>query len=255
MANFPIRPFTVPAASRAADRRLAGTAATVLVHAALILGWQLARTLPPAQPDGESSAIQWLRLPALAPLTRAAPSASPEDARQRSRPAPGRPTQPGLATIPAAPAPAPASESEAPGPSAAPVSADKAPISPGAETIMESARRSVGSIDRELRKNSRPLITAPLDSPQIRMRNGMEQAHAMAPPRLWEAPKIEELVNNTGDGARRTRVITGNGTYCLTERSAATSIDMIEKHGKLRFTSCPQDEEPAKQQAWRTARD
>jgi hypothetical protein len=87
------------------------------------------------------------------------------------------------------------------------------------------------------------------------MRNGMEQAHAMAPGRLWEAPKIEELVNNTGDGARRTRVITGNGTYCVTERSPATSVDMIEKHGKLRFTNCPQHEEPAKQQEWRTARD
>jgi hypothetical protein len=120
---------------------------------------------------------------------------------------------------------------------------------------MESARRSAGSIDRELRKSSQPYIVAPPDSPQIRMRNGMEQAHAMAPPRLWEAPKVEELVNNTGDGARRTRVITGNGTYCITERSPATSIDMIEKHGKLRFTNCPQHEEPAKQQAWRTASD
>jgi hypothetical protein len=66
---------------------------------------------------------------------------------------------------------------------------------------------------------------------------------------------VEELVNNTGDGARRSRVITGNGTYCITERAPTTSIDMIEKHGKLRFTSCPQHEAPATQQEWRTLRD
>jgi hypothetical protein len=120
---------------------------------------------------------------------------------------------------------------------------------------MENALRSAGSIDRALRKENQPYITAPLDSPQIRMRNGLGQAHAMAPRRLWEAPKIDELVNNTGDGARRTRVISGNGTYCITERSPTTSIDRIEKHGKLRLTNCPQHEDPAKQQEWRTARD
>jgi hypothetical protein len=87
------------------------------------------------------------------------------------------------------------------------------------------------------------------------MRKGMDEAAALAPNRLWEAPKIQELVNNTGDGARRTRVITGNGTYCLTERAPTTSIDMIEKHGKLRITSCPAHESPASSQEWRTARD
>jgi hypothetical protein len=83
----------------------------------------------------------------------------------------------------------------------------------------------------------------------------MEEAAALAPNRAWEAPKVEELVNDTGDGARRSRVITGGGTYCITERSPATSIDMIEKHGKLRITSCPQHELPASKQEWRTLRD
>jgi hypothetical protein len=255
MACFSIRPLAAPAAARAADRRLAGAGVTVLIHVALILGWQMARTLPMAQSEGARSAIQWIRLPALPPHTEAAPSAPAEDTRRGPRPAPARSTRPGLTTIPTAPTSVAASASEAPGPAAAPASSVEAPAKPGAEAIMESARRSAGSIDRGLRKENRPYITAPLDSPQIRMRNGMQQAHDMAPPRLWEAPKIEELVNNTGDGARRTRVITGNGTYCVTERSPATSIDMIEKHGKLRFTSCPQHEQPAKQQEWRTARD
>lgn len=126
---------------------------------------------------------------------------------------------------------------------------------PTAASIMDSARRSVGDIDRALRKERMPTIVLPPDSPQIRLERGIGHAHDIAPPRLWEAPKVVELVNNTGDGARRTRVITGNGTYCITERSPVTSIDMIEKHGKQRFTNCPRDEEPAKAQAWRSARD
>ena len=96
---------------------------------------------------------------------------------------------------------------------------------------------------------------APPDSPQLRMREGMEQAHALAAPRLFEAPKVEELVNNTGDGARRTRVVTGRGTYCVTERSPATNVEMIEMHGKIRLTNCPAHETPARRQEWRTARD
>jgi hypothetical protein len=233
---------------------LAGAAVTVLIHVALILAWQMARTLPPAQPEGARSAIiQWIRLPALLPHTEAAPSAPQEDTRRRRRSAPARSARPDY--DPDHAGPVAASVSEVPGHAAAPAFSAETPAKPGAEAIMESARRSVPSIDRAMRKDNQPYLTAPLDSPQIRMRNGMELAHDMAPPRLWEAPKTEELVNNTGDGARRTRVITGNGTYCVTERSPATSIDMIEKHGKLRFTNCPQHEEPAKQQEWRTARD
>lgn len=248
-----IRPFAAPVSVRAVDRRLSGAAVTLLIHCALILVWQMARPLAPAQPEEARSAIQWIRLPALLPQTGAAPTAAREDTRRRTRSAAGRSARTSITT---APDPVAAAVPEAPGPAAAAAPAGEAPGQPaGAETIMERARRSAGSADRALRKESRPYIVAPLDSPQIRMRDGIKLAQALAPGRLWQAPKIDELVNNTGDGARRTRIITGNGTYCVTERSPATSIDMIEKHGKLRFTSCPQHEEPAKQQEWRTARD
>jgi hypothetical protein len=66
---------------------------------------------------------------------------------------------------------------------------------------------------------------------------------------------VAELVNNTGDGARRNRVISGGGTYCVTERAPTTSIDMIEKHGKTRITNCPEHESTANDQEWHTARD
>ena len=252
-----------------ADRRR-GLLLTVLVHAALILGWQTARRPPPPAPDGERRAIQWIRLPApraAVPAPAPAPVRAPVHAPERAElvrprphslapaalPAPASPLTPPAAAPSPATAPAATVPANAASAAGAPVQAAAPARSAG--QIMEQARRDIGTIDKALRKENRPTITAPLDSPQIRLRQGIEQAHELAPPRLWEAPKTEELVNNTGDGARRTRVITGNGTYCVTERSPATSIDMIEKHGKLRITNCPAHEEPAKQQAWRTARD
>lgn len=237
------------------DRRLAGAALTLLVHAALVIGWQMTRSAPP-QADAQADAVQWLRLTPPAPRIDTAPAlpavpASPAPSRRTAPERVVRSSSPVVAPMApgAAPEPTPQAEASAPPPTEA------APPAPGASAIMESARRSVGAIDRALRKENRATIVAPPDSPQLRMREGMELARALAPPRLWEAPKVEELVNNTGDGARRTRVITGNGSYCLTDRSPATNVEMIEKHGKQRFTSCPRHETPAKKQVWRTARD
>lgn len=157
-------------------------------------------------------------------------------------------------TAPAAAALAAPATDAAAAPSAAPT--DTAPLSAlPAPGLLERARRTAGAADRALRKENRPYIVAPLDSPLIRMRKGIEAAAALAPNAWYQAPKVEELVNNTGDGARRNRVITGNGTYCITERAPTTSIDMIEKHGKLRLTSCPAHEAPANPQEWRTAQD
>lgn len=246
MASFPLSPALPPSLPMTSDRRLAGILATVLVHAALVLGWQVARTLPP-EAEAESPLMQWIALPPLAP--EPTPEAPPDAARQPQRQAAGRPAR----SAPVVAAPAPSAPAEAP--AAIVEDAPEAPARPNAASILENARRSVAGIDRALRKESKPLIIAPPDSPELRMRKGMEQAHALAPPRLWEAPKVEELVNNTGDGARRTRVISGRRTYCITERSAATNVEMIEMHRKIRLTNCPAPEEPAKRQEWRTARD
>lgn len=242
---------TAPSLLPPRDRRPVGIAATVLVHAVLILGWQMTRRPPSVVPDPPSSTIQWIRLPA---------PAVPQPRREKEEPAPARPhvlpragaiTLPRLnvPALPAAPAPAadaPAASANAPATPAAP--------SPGA-TMLERARRDVGAIDRALRKENNPYIVAPPDSPQIRLRKGIQAAADMAPNAWYEAPKVAELVNNTGDGARRERVISGGGTYCVTERSPATSIDMIEKHGKTRITNCPEHESTASSQEWRTARD
>jgi hypothetical protein len=229
--------------------RRTAVAATLLVHAVLILGWYKARQARPVAPDPQRMTIQWIRLP---------PLAMPKAQRAETHPLPIHPqtvARPGAIAVPHPPALAAPSASAATAPAAnvAVPSTDAlalpaAPAQSASATLLERARRDAGAVDRALRKENNPYIVAPLDSPQIRMRKGIAAAAHMA-------PGMDELVNNTGDGARRARVVTSGGTYCMTERSPATSIDMIEKHGKWRQTSCPENESTANGQAWRTARD
>jgi hypothetical protein len=245
---------TAPALLPPRDRRHVGIAVTVLVHALLILGWQATRRTPSVEPDPRRSTVQWIRLPA--PVV-------PTPRREEER---VKPVQPHLVPLPGAitltPPALPAAPAAPSAPTAStPATADEfAPPAPPAPstgaTLLERARRDAGAVDRALRKENRPYIVAPADSPQIRLRKGIQAAADMAPNAWYEAPKTAELVNNTGDGARRTRVISGGGTYCITERAPTTSIDMIEKHGKvIPHTNCPEHESPANGQEWRTARD
>jgi hypothetical protein len=247
--------------SPSTDRR-AGLLLTVLVHVVLVGGWQMMRTLPRPAPSEDTvrSDVFWVPLTPSRPERRReeAPVPHKEAAAPRAHAGPALPL-PALPAVPVVtPAPSPA-DSAAITPAAPATNADAlsraATPTPSAEEILQRAKRDIGRIDKGLRKENNPYIGAPLDSPQIRMRRKMEEAAALARPGLFEAPKIDDLVNDTGDGARRSRVITGNGTYCITERSPATSIDMIEKHGKQRITSCPQHELPASKQEWRTLRD
>lgn len=234
-----------PAYFLANGRRGVGFAATFLVHVALLALWQIARTLPPSSFDGPRNAIQWIRLPALPHAHTSVPSPlRPMSSRViHAAPVPIEIHAPISKLIPAPDAALPATTQSV---------TIAAPIPPTAASILEYARRNAGAIDRAVRKENRPYIVAPPDSPEIRLRAGIDRAHDLAPPKLWEAPKVDELVNQTGDGARRTRVITANGTYCISERAPTTSVDMIETHGKLRLTNCPQHEDVATHQDWRT---
>ncbi|WP_198117405.1 hypothetical protein [Massilia rhizosphaerae] len=238
---------TVPALLPPRDRRHAGIAATILLHAVLLMCWQATRHAPSSvAPDPRRTTIQWIRLPA--------PAVPPR--RVEEHPEPLRPHAPAragamtfvLPSVSAAPVPAPAAPSTAPADDLDTAKPPAPPAQSAGAALAERARRAAGAVDRALRKENYPYIVAPLDSPQIRLRNGIAAAgHA--------EPGMDELVNNTGDGARRTRIVAGGNTYCMTERSPATSIDTIEKHGKWRQTSCPGHESAAHGQAWRTARD
>lgn len=228
------------------DSRLAGLALTLLFHAVLVAGWQHARKIRlPVQPEPDF--VQWVRVPVRLPET--AGQAVPE--RRRAPAGPGR--------IASSAPPAPARDAiAASGPAEAPAAppAIAEPAAGGARRLIEQAMRDAGAMDRAVRKDARPTIVAPPDSPQIRMANKFREAAALAPNKWYEAPKIVELVNDGGDGARRFRVLTALGIYCVTERSPATSIDMVEKHGKQRITNCGHEhEQPANPQKWRTARD
>jgi hypothetical protein len=241
---MPVR-VSYPAYCLTNGRRGVGFAATLLVHVALLALWQIARTLPLPSIDGARNVIHWIRLPALPLAHPVVPSTLPPISSRviHAAPAPVRIHPPIPILVPAPDAALPATTQSV---------TIAAPIPPTAASILDYARRNAGAIDRAARKENRPYIIAPPDSPGIRLRAGIERAHDLAPPKLWEAPKVDELVNQTGDGARRTRVITGNGTYCISERAPTTSIDMIETHGKLRLTNCPQHEDVATHQDWRT---
>ena len=220
----------------------------MLLHAVLLTAWQASRQ---QAPDTEPQAVftQWVRVP-----------------DSRPRPATRHVDAPAKRTRAASPAPAArtghtvASGIEPPTDGTDAALSDDGLAVPsaegGARLNVEQALREAGAIDRTLRKSSKTYIVAPPDSPHIRMARGFAEAAAVAPGRWWEAPKIVELVNDGGDGARRTRVVTAAGIYCITERSPATSIDMIEKFGKQRITNCGHEhEQPVNAQEWRTARD
>jgi hypothetical protein len=232
------------------NSRLAGLVVTLLIHAALVAAWQQARKMRlPVQ--GEADFVQWVRVETRLPEAAVAEAAAAAHERPRVQAAPG-PTASSAPPAPARDAIAVADPAEvvtATAPAAEPAAG-------GARQMIEQAMRDAGAMDRAVRKDSKPTIVAPPDSPQIRMANKFREAAALAPNKWYEAPKIVELVNDGGDGARRFRVLTALGIYCITERSPATSIDMIEKHGKQRITNCGhQHEQPANPQEWRTARD
>lgn len=239
--------------------RLAGMAAAALLHLALVVIWQTALKIDmPVQ--AEPSTVQWVRLPDRLPAPERNDTAwvEPLSTPIGHAPATSRAAPPERANrrSPVEPAAGPAAPEDGEDTITSPLPADAARTPGSAREMLDQARRDAGEIDRALRKESKPYILAPLDSPHIRMAKKFREAAALAPNRLWEAPKVVELVNDGGDGARRTRVLTAAGIYCITERSPATSIDMIERHGKQRITNCGHEhEQPANPQEWRTGRD
>ena len=237
-----------PLSLSSSGNRVLGIGVAMLLHAALLAAWQASRQ---RAPDDERQAVftQWIQVPDSRPQPATRDVGVPAERRRATVVAPatrtGQAVASGIELTTAEPDVAvPA------------VGIDVPPVEGGARLSVEQALREAGTIERTLRKSSKPYIVAPPDSPQIRMARGFAEAAAVAPGRWWEAPKIVELVNDGGDGARRTRVVTAGGIYCITERSPATSIDMIEKFGKQRITNCGHEhEQPVNAQEWRTARD
>lgn len=238
------------------DRRTAALACTALVHVLLVLGWQAARRLPSTPPRRDAGTrIRWIALPPFRSTPATLPALPASVASSATAPvrahsdAPahvrahdaGTPAPDAITIVPAIPAPSGATGvPTAPDRDAPAAPSDAA--APGA--LLQQARRSAGAADRAMRKDGKPTIVAPPDSPMTRLRNGIEAAADAAPTAWYEAPKIDELTSYGGDGGRITRVRSGGVTYCVFTRSPASGIDTIERQGKEKIGNCPKDATP-----------
>ncbi|WP_128083126.1 hypothetical protein [Collimonas arenae] len=114
---------------------------------------------------------------------------------------------------------------------------------PSAEDMVDAAKRNVGQIDRDLRKDappageSAPAATTPPNRQEI-----LEKALAgpVAPkdsPRPGETT-MEDITRP--DGQRVTKVTGPNGTYCVTQISVGNTKgeDIIQRGAVSRTTSC-----------------
>lgn len=225
-------------------RRSAALALTLLVHLALIVAWQAARTLPAADDGLDSPRMQWIDILPLPKRTPPPPKAEPERAlpAPSARAAPQSPAAP--AAEPAAPAVAPAQAPEA-------FAAAPAPSPVSAFEMLQQAKRSAGKIDQDLRKaHPDQPITAPVSNGASRLARGIEDAAAAAPNKWYQAPKVTEILDPGPYGRRRYRVVGALMTYCITVESnhAPDGIDQMQKGIQQKITTCDEDEQaPTKQ--------
>jgi hypothetical protein len=221
--------------------RLSGVVITVALHVLVLCAWYASRSSTRA-PESDAASIQWVNIDTPRPASR------PPTVARRSEPASPRPAPRAAARIPISEAPAP---TNAPETVAAPVA--ETPAAPSTYDMLQQARKDIGKIDKDLRRQfpGAP-IKAPADSPQIRLVKGIEHAAEMAPPKWFEAPKVQEIIDPGGYGRKRYRVITANGTYCITVESnhAPDGLDVIKNGIKPKLTNCPPDEQPATTQKY-----
>lgn len=112
---------------------------------------------------------------------------------------------------------------------------------------MRRAHSDIGGIDREMRRQiPKGLVRAPVMTPQKRLEKGIALAAELAPPKWYEAPKVTELIDPGGWGKRRYRVVTANGTYCLTYNNARGTggYDPFKDRPPPPITNCDPDEQP-----------
>lgn len=206
-------------------RRAPGMLLIVLLHAGL--AYVIVQSRPRLASDEnlpQGPAISWLRhtLPA-PPKPLPLPSIKPAAVR-----VPRLPSLPILAPV-SRPLPAPTVE-QAPAP--ATPEAITAPPAPSAADILAQAKRDVGKIDRDLRKEFPQRGEQKLDDTGFkRMQQGFAEAYAAVPPKWYEASKIEEVGANAAKGSRTYKITSALGTLCVTTRAG--------KQGETMIGNCP----------------
>lgn len=204
-------------------RRAPGLLLIVLLHAGL--AYVIVQSRPRLASDEnlpQGPAIAWLRhtLPAPPkPVPVALPSIKPATAR-----VPRLPSLPILAPV-SRPLPAPTVEQV---PAPATPEAITAPPAPSAAEILAQAKRDVGKIDRDLRKEFPQRGEQKLDDTGFkRMQQGFAEAYAAVPPKWYEASKIEEVGANAAKGSRTYKITSALGTLCVTTGAGRNGETMI----------------------------
>ena len=226
-------------------RYLAGIGVSLAAHALLVVLWQLSHSKPVQ--EGESPRMLVLRLlPAPVP-----------DRPEPPPPAPERPAATGARAAPAARPPLPAQDPLPAAPVTETIAVPAAETAPAASLsasdLLREARAAAGAADRAQRKeHPQRGIQAPIETAAMKLERGITQAAEMAPNKWYQAPKVQEIIDPGGYGRRRHRVITANGTYCVTYESnhAPDGIDSMKEGIKPKLTNCDADEQPATKQKW-----
>lgn len=198
------------------SRRAPGLLLIVLLHAGL--AYVIVQSRPRLASDEnlpQGPAISWLR---------------------HTLPAPPKPLpsiKPAAARVPRLPMAAPVNRP----PPAASVAQEPAPATPEAITvtpapsaadILAQAKRDVGKIDRELRKEFPQRGEQKLEDTGFkRMQQGFAEAYAAVPPKWYEASKIEEVGANAARGSRTYKITSALGTLCVTTGAGRNGETMI----------------------------
>ena len=201
-------------------RRAPGLLLIVLLHVGF--AYLVLQSRPHAHTDEnlpQGPSITWLRhtLPAATrPVPVPLPSAKPAAARPPRLPVPVS-----VLAVELIPAPAPAT------PQAITVVAP-----PSAADILAQAKRDVGKIDRDLRKEFPQRGEQKLEDTGFkRMQQGFAEAYAAVPPKWYEASRIEEVGANEAKGSRTYKITSALGTLCVTTRAG--------KQGETMIGNCP----------------
>lgn len=205
-------------------RRAPGLLLIVLLHAGL--AYVVLQSRPRLAADEnlpQGPAIAWLRYTPPAPskpVPIPLPSAKPAGERvpRRTIPAPvSRPLPPSAAE--------PATATAMP-------EAITAPPAPSAADILAQARRDVGKIDKDLRKQFPQRGGEKFDDTGFkRMQQRFAEAYAAVPPKWYEASKIEEVGANEAKGSRTYKITSALGSLCVTTRAG--------KNGETMIGNCP----------------
>jgi hypothetical protein len=109
---------------------------------------------------------------------------------------------------------------------------------PTAEGMVDAAKRDIGKIDRDLRKDAPPK-DAKAAEPTMQQKLEMGLAPAAPPPP--SSPKDTTMEDITLPNGQRVTKVTGpNGTYCVTQISVGNTKgeDIMQKGAISRTTSC-----------------